>query len=175
MCDPLTIAGMALTAGSTVASAMAQNKVAKARSQVMSAESERQKKLDLEAQGINTTSQDRFGDKFGAGMDERGQQLGDYFANETIPATDATGAPTEIMPQTDSVVTQQAVGESKGKAGAYTGQQAKALGALRSFGDYLGGVSRQQARDAGLVGQIGGFKRGSSDIVPYELDVAGHA
>lgn len=161
-----------MTAGSTVANSMAQNKVAKARSQVMSAERERQQKLDVEAQALNTTSQNRY-QGFGEGMDKRGAELGDYFATP-IPATDATGAPTEIMPQSDSVVTQQEIGRQKETAGKYVGQQAKALGNLRSFGDYLGGVSREQARDAGLIGQIGGFKKGSADVTPFELDVAGH-
>jgi hypothetical protein len=163
---------MALTAGSTVANTMAQNKVAKARSQVMSAERERQQKLDVEAQALNTTSQNRY-QGFGENMDKRGEELGDYFAQD-IPATDATGAPTEIMPKSDSVVTQQEIANQKETAGKYVGQQAKALGTLRSFGDYLGGVSRDQARDAGLIGQIGGFKKGSSEVTPFELEAAGH-
>src|SRR6185295_2674600 len=172
MCDPLTIAGMALTAGSTVMNTMANNKVAKARSQAMQAERERQAKLDTEAQALNTTSQDRY-KGFGADMEKRGTELGDYFA-EPLPATDATGAPTELAPQSDSVITQQETAKQKGEAAKFTGQQAKALGSLRSFGDYLGGVSRLQARDAGTIGQIGGFKKGSADVVPFELDAASH-
>lgn len=173
MCDPITIAGLALTAGATVANTMAQNKVAKARSQVMEAERIRQNQYDQEAQALNTQSQDRY-KTFGPDMEKRGAELGGYFANQTMPATDVTGAPTEIMPQTDSTITVQETGKQKSDAAKYTGQQAQALGNLRSFGDYLGGVSRQQAREAGLIGQIGGFKKGSSEVTPFELDAAGH-
>jgi len=173
MCDALTIAGLALTAGATVANTMASNKVAKARSNVMQAESERQKRLDVEAQGLNTQSQDRY-KGFGANMDKRGTELADYFS-EPMPASDATGVPTELTPTTTSVVTQNETAKQKGEAGKYVGQQAKALGTLRSFGDYLGGVSRLQARDAGTIGQIGGYKKGSAEVTPFELDAAGHA
>lgn len=165
---------MALTAGSTVANTMAQNKVAKARSQTMAAERERQAKLDTEAQALNATSQGRY-QGFGSEMDKRGAQLGDYLGTP-IAATDATGAPTELAPTSDStsVITQQETAKQKGEAAKYTGQQAQALGNLRSFGDYLGGISRLQARDAGTIGQIGGYKKGSADVVPFELDAAGH-
>ncbi|AAL44650.1 hypothetical protein EN41_19925 [Agrobacterium tumefaciens] len=47
-----------------------------------------------------------------------------------------------------------------------------ALGRLRAFGDVLGENSRLQARDASQIGQIGGFKRGSSNVMAYELDAA---
>lgn len=174
MCDPLTIAGLALTAGSTVANSMAANKVAKARSNVMAAERTRQAKYDQEAQALNATSQNRY-QAFGADMGKRGQELGDYFAGSTIPASDAAGVPTEVMPQSDSVITQEEGARQKANSGKYVGQQAKALGNLRSFGDYLGGVSRQQAREAGLIGQVGGFKKGSGEVVPFELDAASHA
>jgi hypothetical protein len=172
MCDPLTIAGMALSAGSTVANSMAANKVAKERSRVMQAERERQAKLDTEAQALNATSQDRY-QGFGSDMDARGQELGNFF-NEPMPASDPTGAPTEVMPTSDSNITVQETAKQQGNSAKYTGQQAKALGNLRSFGDYLGGVSRLQARDAGTIGQIGGYKKGSSGVVPFELDAAGH-
>jgi hypothetical protein len=172
MCDPLTIAGIALTAGSTVANTMAQNKVAKARSQVMQAERERQARLDTEAQALNTTSQDRYKD-FGPDMEKRGAELGDLYATP-IPAADAAGVPTELAPTSDSVVTQESQKQQQGQSAKYVGQQAKALGNLRSFGDYLGGVSRLQARDAGTIGQIAGYKKGSADVVPFELDSASH-
>jgi hypothetical protein len=46
---------------------------------------------------------------------------------------------------------------------------------LRAFGDILGDTSRLQARDASQVGTIGSFKRGSSAVLPLELDEANHA
>lgn len=65
--------------------------------------------------------------------------------------------------------------KQRGQATAFANQQGQALGKLRAFGDVLGSISRDQARDAGTIGQIGGFKRGSSNIVPLELDQANQA
>ena len=155
MCDPLTIAGMALTAGSTVANSMAANKAAKARSSVMAAERVRQGMLDKEADALNLTSRERYTD-FPEKQEERAGQLADlYNAPEATPAG-------ELLPATTSNVTVQETEKQKAKAKEYTTKQGKALGTLRSFGDYLGDVSRSQAREAGLVGQIGGFKQGSA-------------
>jgi len=36
----------------------------------------------------------------------------------------------------------------------------------------MGDLGREQARDAGLIGQIGSFKKGSSAVLPYELEAA---
>jgi hypothetical protein len=60
------------------------------------------------------------------------------------------------------------------KAHAYSEQQGNALGNLRSFGDLLGGIGLQQARDAGYIGQIGGFKKGSAGVLDFELEDANH-
>lgn len=60
----------------------------------------------------------------------------------------------------------------RGKATNYANQQGQALGNLRAFGDLLGGISREQAQDASMIGQIGGFKRGSSNVTPLELEAA---
>ena len=66
--------------------------------------------------------------------------------------------------------------EAKQRAAAkdYTDKQGAALGNLRAFGDLLGSIGRLQARDAGQIGQIGGFKRGSSNATSLELDAASH-
>jgi len=47
-----------------------------------------------------------------------------------------------------------------------------ALARLRSFGDVLGSIGRLNARDAGVLQQISGFKMGSNNALPYELDAA---
>lgn len=76
------------------------------------------------------------------------------------------------MPQsTNSIVTRE-MNRKSNEAQEYVGQQGRALAEMRSFGDFLGDTSRLQGRDASLVGQIGGFKRGSSNMVPLELDAA---
>jgi hypothetical protein len=173
MCDPLTIAGIAMTAGSTVANTMASNRVAKARSQALSAERTRQTALDQEAQARNVISQDRFGPAYEAGREKTAAKLGDVLAKQSIATDSASMGGVEAPPSTSDVTVQETAKQQAG-ARAYGQKQGQALGNLRSFGDYLGDTSRLQGRDAGLVGQIGKFKEGSSSVVPYELDAASH-
>jgi hypothetical protein len=62
MCDPVTIGGIALSAGSMVMNNMAQAKVDKAREGAMTAERIRQNQLDQEAMALNAQSQGRYED-----------------------------------------------------------------------------------------------------------------
>lgn len=176
MCDPITIAGIALTAGSTLANSIAQRKVQKARDDVLAAERIRQNGLQHEADALNTQSQDRYQD-FSGQQGEKASELGQYFTDQKIENANDNAAATQEMtvPQSGSNITVREEQKQRGKADAYGQQQGEALGELRSFGDLLGGIGRQQSRDAGQIGQIGGFMRGSSSVVPYELDTANHA
>lgn len=167
MCDPTTIAGIALTVGSTVVNYAANNAIQKARNDAMAAERVRQTTLDREATAVNETSRQRYDD-----IDEQeaaaSQKLGDYFAEQT------TAEPTtaEALPSTTSNIAVAEEAKQRGKARDFTKQSGQALGNLRAFGDVLGGIGRLQARDAGVVGQIGSFKEGSSGVLPYELESA---
>lgn len=176
ICDPLTIAGIALTAGSTVANTMAQNKIQNARDDAMAAERIRQQSLNREAAALNTQSQDRYQD-FSGQQDEKATQLGDYFAQQQIEAGDANAqnAAEMIMPQSGSNIVVQEEAKKRGEARDFTNKNAKNLGNLRAFGDVIGDIGRNQARDASLIGQIGGFKQGSSGVLPYELEAANSA
>lgn len=176
MCDPLTIAGIALTAGSTVANTMAANKVQNARDDAMAAERIRQQGLDQEAAALNTQSQDRYKD-FGGQQEDKATQLGDYFAQQQIEAGNANAENTAamIMPQSGSNIVVQEEAKQRGKARDFANKNAAALGNLRSFGDLIGSIGRDQARDATQIGVIGGFKRGSSGVLPYELEAANSA
>lgn len=175
MCDPLTIAGIALTAGSTVMNSIAQGKVQKARDDALGAERIRQGALDQEAAALNTGSQDRY-QGFEGKRAVKSKELGDYFAGQSIEADKAAqAAQDQATPPSSSNITVQEEAKQRAKADAFTDKTGMALGNLRSFGDLLGGISRDQARDATSIGQIGGFKRGSSGVVPYELDQASHA
>lgn len=169
MCDPLTIAGAALSVGSTVANAAAANKAAKAREQTLAAERIRQGALDQEAQALNARAQDRF-EGAAAKTEEKKQALGDYFA-QPVENSEANNAAAALPAGANSIVTRE-MAKKAGEAKAFTDQQGQALASLRAFGDMLGETSRLQARDAGEVGQIGGFKRGSSNVMPLELDAA---
>ena len=175
MCNPMAIAGLAMTVGSTVANTIAAKKVDKARAEAMAAERIRQGKLDREAEALNLTSRERYTD-FGDQQEERGSKLGDYFTeNEATAAENNQQAVDAMLPTSGSKITIQEANKQSGLAKAFTDQQGQALGQLRAFGDVLGGIGREQARDAGTVGQINSFKRASSGIVPLELEVANNA
>lgn len=172
MCDPLTIAGIALTAGSTVMNSIAQSKVAKARDDALGAERIRQGALDKEAQALNVGSQNRY-QSVEKQRTSKAKEIGDYFADQSIEADRA--AQEQAAPASSSNITVQEENKQRAAADAFTDKTGAALGEMRSFGDLLGGISREQARDATQVGVLGGFKRGSSSVVPYELDEASHA
>lgn len=175
MCDPVTLTGIALTAGSTVINTMANSKAEAARKDALAAERIRQQGYDQEAAALNTQSQDRYTD-FGGQQEAKAKDLGDYFAGQQIANTANAGEQASaVMPAATSDITVAEEAKQKAKARAFTDKQGEALGNLRAFGDVLGGIGRLQARDASQIGQIGGFKKGSSDVLKYELDAANHA
>ncbi|MFI5411584.1 hypothetical protein [Kaistia sp. UC242_56] len=176
ICDPLTIAGIALTAGSTVANSVAQGQVARARNDALAAERIRQNGYDRETDALNTQSQDRY-QNFSEQQDQRGQELGDYFAGQQIEGANANtaAAQEQSVAPTSSNITMREEQKQRANATAFTDEQGRRLGDLRSFGDLLGGIGREQARDASQIGQIGSFKRGSSAVLPYELEAANSA
>lgn len=167
MCDPLTIAGVALTAGSYAANAAAASKVNRARNDALAAERIRQNGLDQEADALNVQSQDRYKD-FEGQQEQKAETLGDYFSGQSI----AEPTTAEALPTSSSNVTVREEAKQRGQARDFTNKTGAALGNLRAFGDLLGGIGREQARDASLIGQIGSFKSGSSNVLPLELDAA---
>lgn len=175
MCDPLTIGSAALMAAGTAASYSASQDVNNARDGVMTNERGRQNALNSEADTINKGSRDRY-DGFAPQQDAKAKTLSDYFKGGAVPngTTPQTPAPS-LMPASSSGVTTTEEGKKLGQAQTFSDQQGGALGKLRSFGDLFAADSRLQARDAGSVAQIGGFKAGSAGVVPYELLDANHA
>lgn len=167
MCDPLIIAGIALTAGSMVANNAAQGQVDNARSEVLAAEARRQSGFNREVEQLNTQSQDRYVG-FEPQQEQRATELADMFATDVTDPNNAG-----VIPGSSSNIVNQETDAQVGAAQDYVDQQSGALADMRSFGDMLGSTSLLQARDASKVGQIGGFKQGSQGVVPYELDDAG--
>lgn len=170
MCDPLTLGGIALTVASTGANYFAQQQANDARSGALAAERIRQQGLDQEAAALNATSQDRF-EGFQDKQQERAQSLTDMFTQQRAELPPAAAA----MPASSSNLVVQNETRERGEARDRTNQVGAALGNLRAFGDVLGETSRLQGRDASQVGQIGNFKRGSSNILGMELDAASQA
>lgn len=170
MCDPVTLTGLALTAGSTVVNTIAANKAASAREDVLAAERIRQGQLDREADALNVQSQDRYKNAEGQ-QQAKARDLSEFFTGPNT-AGEANDAAASVMPSDTSDITVREMQKQTNAAQDFTGQQAASLAALRSFGDMLGDNARLQARDASLIGQVGGFKRGSSGVTPLELDAA---
>lgn len=176
MCDPVTIAGIALTGAASAANSYGQSQAQKARDDALAAERIRQRRFDQEAQVLNTRSRERY-DDFGGQQDVRSGELGDYFAGQKIEQGSANEAASAEMarsqlPASASGITVAEEGKQRGQATQYAEQQGQALGELRSFGDLMGEIGRSTGRDASLLNQIGGFKQGSSNVLPYELDAA---
>lgn len=171
MCTPIAIAGLALSAGSAAVNSMAASKAAAARNDALAAERLRQQGYEKEADALNAQSQDRY-QNFQGQQDQKAQQLGDYFAGQHVAAP---AAPVTTMPASKSDITVKEEANQRQQAADFTQKTGDALGNLRAFGDLLGGIGRLQARDAMSVGQIGGFMKGSSNVLPYELDAASHA
>lgn len=156
------------------ANSAANSRVNSARNNALAAERTRQAALDREAAAYNAKDQASY-QNFEGQQADKAQKLGDYFTQASTPsAAQPAGAATETMPDASGIVVAENA-KQLGRAKAYTDQQGRALGQLRSFGDVMGDLARDQARDAGYIGQIGGFKKGSAGIVPYELDAASHA
>jgi hypothetical protein len=167
MCDPLTIAGIALTGGSMIANNIAAGKVEKARNGALQAERTRQSGLDQQSDAVNAQSQDRYTDVQGK-QDASAAKLGDYYTSQQA----GTPLPSAAVPTSASNLVVQEQAKQSGLAKDYTNKTGEALGQLRAFGDVMGTAGRGQARDAGLIGQIGGFKRGAQGVLPYELEEA---
>ena len=170
MCDPITIAGVALSGLSAGLNYAGQAKASNARDDALAAERIRQQGLDQEAQALNLQSQDRY-QGFEGQQEERAGELAEYYKGQEA----AEPAASDALPQSSSNITVREEEKQKAKAKEYTDETGAALGNLRSFGDLLGGIGREQARDATSIGQIGGFKQGSSGVLGYELDEASRA
>jgi hypothetical protein len=171
MCDPVTIAGIALSAASVVTSQVAAGEQTRARDSVLAAERIRQNQFDQQAQALNQHSQDSYVN-FVPQQEAKAASLGDTLAQRVNdPNSGAAG----VLPSSTSSVVNQETAKQEGNAQGYVDQQTGATAKLRSFGDLLGEKSLLQGRDASQVAQIGGFKQGSAGVVPLELDNASHA
>lgn len=169
MCDPASIGGIVLTGLSTALNASAQSKVQAARDDAMAAERQRQTLLDREAYAVNNESRNTYKDvdkKEG----KRSKALSEYFTAQKVEAPKES-----LLPTSASNVTVQEEGKQRAQAADFTKRTGDALGQLRSFGDLMADNSLNQAQGAMQVGQIAGYKRGSSDVLSYELDDANRA
>jgi hypothetical protein len=175
MCDPLTVAGVAMSAGSMLMNQQAAARVQRAQNDAMEAERIRQRGFDGERDPINTGARQRY-ENFEGQRQTKSQALGDYFANNVAPATGQSAAPAEtpttVGAGAGNVVVDQQLADAMQRARAYGTQQDQALGNLRAFGDVLGDISVKQGRDAGQIDTINRFSKRSSELLPGELEAA---
>lgn len=178
MCDPLTIAGAALSAGGIAANSIGQSQAASASNRAYEQERQRQAALRQEAATVQAHS-DQIYQGFAGKQADRAADLTTYLRSNQLPAQ---GAGTTVEAPTGGAsaggagnITTQGETAQRAKADAFAGQQADALGQMRSLGDLLGTSALTQARDASQIGQIGNFMRGSASILPSELNAASHA
>lgn len=167
---------LALGAAGTLASMFlnnrAQGSVDAARNGVIQAERGRQAGFDAEAGKLNDQSLGRYFN-FDTQMADRAASLADMFKAPVVtPNTPYTAAP---LPTAAPGIVQREIDTKNGIADAYVSNQGDKLANLRSFGDLFGGIQLDQAKDAQLVGQVGGFKKSSTDVQKMELDNANRA
>jgi hypothetical protein len=173
MCDPLTIAGAALSAGGIAANSIGASQAAAASSRAYAAEQARQAQLRQEAAQVQQHSNSLY-EGFAGKQQDRAADLASSLRSAQLPAQGSASTTVEA-PASSSNITTQGEASQRASADAYAGQQANALGDLRSFGDLLGTNALAQARDASQIGQIGNFMRGSASVLPQELNAASHA
>lgn len=168
MCNPAMAIGAVMMAGSLAANNQAQKKVDKARAGAQEAESIRQRMFDEENTTLNTQSQDRYQD-YETKQGDKAQDIASFYSANESPS-DAPSA----IPISDSgnITVQREMAKKSGEALTYGDQQNAALASLRSFGDLLGGIGREQARDASQINLVNSFKQGSANILPLELQAA---
>lgn len=152
-----------------VTNSIAQSQIDNARGEVLAAETQRQRGFNREVEQLNTQSQDRYVG-FEGQQKQRADDLASMFATDITDPNNAT-----VIPGSSSNIINRETESQMADAQGYVDQQSGALSDMRSFGDLLGSTSLLQARDAGKVNQIGGFKQGSQGLVPLELDNANSA
>jgi len=170
---PLLLAGAG--AGSTLLSSLfagnAQDEVNAARASTFGAERGRQGALDAEAAGVNSGALQRYAG-FDTQMADRAKTLGDFYKSAVGAGTVLPGS---TVPASTSDLVNREIDNRMAIAKAFGVQQGEAKGNLQSFGDLLGRISLNQARDAGTLSQIGGYKKGSAGVNALEMDAASHA
>ena len=165
---PVQLLPLLLGLGSTLANTVGARQRDNSIAQTMNAERVRQKKFDDDAFAANARAKSRYDDTAGGAAD-RATELSDLYTGAV--AAEPTKA-IAALPQSDSniVLSSDAAGAERSTAEA--GDEAQRRAKFKGFGDYFGDISRGVARDAGEVGMISSFKRGSQSVLPSELEAA---
>jgi len=171
MCDPLTIAGAALTLGSTFLSSRAAKQQADARNKASQAELARQEGFKKQAADAFNASVGQFSrgaqDKqIQVIQDERNQGFQDVLDNADFGVSDLPLSESAPKIVGSSAATQLSDTLAKGR------ERARALANLGAFSEsnFLNNIALGRT-DQDLA-RFGSFSAGSQNLLPGELDVA---
>ncbi len=175
MCDPLTLAGLALTAGSFVASQVSQNQVSRERGNVALAESTRQEALQRRAIGQVDTATERFTPEvLNQGIEQAALARTERLQGNAAGAGDQSPNDLPLTGSAPSIVRETAARELN--RGLTEGKSfAARLGRLGSFGEAQFQNKLDLGRLSETLGQIGTESRNSAAIVPLEFQSANKA
>lgn len=173
MCfPPAIIAGAALALGGMGMQYVGQRKADKAQSRTFTREQARQKQFQGEQNA-------RFEDSLNSSRELTdpnavADAVAARAASYAEAAKSAAPAAEGYLPGSSSApsIVATAAQEAGAKADANTASLGQALAQLGGFGDQLQKTNIQIGRDSQTIDQIGGFKRGSMDVLQSELDAA---
>jgi hypothetical protein len=168
MCDPISIAGAALSGAGMAANSIAANQVASATN---AAEQQTAMLNQVDANRAFAANRQALGNynNFAAGQGAMGQQLGDYLKT----AVKRAPPPSQMAPTGGS--TSAAVAAGAPSVSSFSNQQAGALGNLNSFGDYLAQQNRAANRGFKQANMNDEFMRQNNAVLGLQLNDASHA
>jgi hypothetical protein len=170
MCDPMSIAAAALTVAGTGAQAIGSSKASRAQSNVAAAETARQERFRREQAALFEQSQ------AGQTREAQDQKLNEATERRTNAlqgaVTQGSAADVPLAGNEASVVADTISRRLAGSAQTARDEGGR-LGALGAFKDLNFGNAISLGRSGQQQGMLGGFSRGSADLVPMEMDIAG--
>lgn len=165
MALPLLGIALALSGLGMGAQHIGSQRAESAQSDAMAAERIRQQGFDQQAQKINVDSRNRYQDIVPQ-QEEKTAELADMF----LEGADA--APSFGPPPSDDSITVRREADARAASREYTDQQGTARARMLSLGDLFGDIGVEQAQDMTALNGIGGMRRGSQGVLPFELDAA---
>jgi hypothetical protein len=172
--NPITLGGLALTGGSVIANLFRDDDQRRQRELALRNAEMMDAAYAQQGQEILGRARNRYAG-FGAGMDQRGRELGDYFVSQSVPAQgggNTSAVPVQGASKPTSGIMAGETAKQTGNAQAYNTQQGKALGNLRGFDQYLGDTNRMVGRDFNELATNQNFRRGNLNLLPAQLAAA---
>lgn len=172
MCDPLSIAGLAFTVGSSFLSAQSAAKVEKARNRAQVAEIRRQTDLQRQsAESVAKTQQEFTKEKVNEGIDKATEERTERLRSSVTGGGDQTGGdiPTEGSAPT---IVRETAGRELARGLARGKEFAGQLGALGAFNENQFNQGISLARLGERTQRFAQDSANSAAILPHELQAA---